>query len=257
VLTVAVRLREDSLARIRILLVSDLHYTLPQLDWVTSVASDFDVVVLAGDHLDISSIVDPDAQIAVVLEYLSRLAAKTTVIACSGNHDLNTRDEHGERAAQWLERAGSSGVYVDGTRLEAEDVMVTVCPWWDGPTSRELVDRQLAEDAALVGDRRWIWVYHAPPDGSPTSWTGKRHYGDEDLVAWIKQHGPDIVLSGHVHQSPFMAGGSWIDRIGATVVVNSGRQPGPVPTCIEIDTEAGSARWCSYEGVDERPLASL
>ncbi len=83
----------------RILLVSDLHYTLRQLDWVASVAGDYEVVVIAGDHLDIASIVEPDAQIAVVLEYLSRMAAKTTVIASSGNHDLNARNAHGERAA--------------------------------------------------------------------------------------------------------------------------------------------------------------
>ena len=42
----------------RILLVSDLHYTLQQLDWVTSVASDYDLVVVAGDTLDIASIVE-------------------------------------------------------------------------------------------------------------------------------------------------------------------------------------------------------
>src|SRR5882672_12910420 len=101
----------------QILLVSDLHYTLKQLDWVTSVAADFDLVVVAGDSLDIGSIVEPDAQIAVILEYLSRIAAKTTVVACSGNHDLNARNEHGERAAQWLDAARASGVYVDGMHV--------------------------------------------------------------------------------------------------------------------------------------------
>jgi len=129
----------------RILLVSDLHYTLKQLDWVTSVAGEHDLVVLAGDQLDIASIVAPDAQIAVVLEYLARLSAKTTVIACSGNHDLNAQNDLGERAASWLDAARGSGVFVDGTRLEADDVLITVCPWWDGPLTCEVVDRQLAD----------------------------------------------------------------------------------------------------------------
>jgi len=40
------------------LLTSDLHYTLKQFDWVISVAQNFDVVVIAGDHLDISSTVE-------------------------------------------------------------------------------------------------------------------------------------------------------------------------------------------------------
>ena len=241
----------------RILLVSDLHYALPQLDWVVSVAGDYNLVVVAGDLLDISSIVEPDAQIAVVLEYLTRLAGRTTVIACSGNHDLNAENEHDERAAAWLSGAERAGVSVDGSRLDLPDALVTVCAWWDGPRTREDVDRQLAEDAALVGDRMWIWVYHAPPDDSPTSWTGQRHYGDADLVAWIEQYGPDVVFSGHVHQAPFMPDGAWIDTIGTTSVFNSGRQPGPVPTHVELDTDTGLARWSSYEGVDERTFAGV
>jgi len=239
----------------QILLVSDLHYTLKQLDWVSAIAGEFDLVVLAGDHLDISSIVEPDAQIAVVLEYLSRMAAKTAVAACSGNHDLNGRNEHGELSARWLEAASAGGVLVDGTHLETERELVTVCAWWDGPRTRELVGRQLAADAELVGDRQWIWVYHAPPDASPTSWTGKRHYGDEDLRTWIKEHQPALVMCGHVHESPFKADGSWIDRIGSTLVVNAGRQRGPIPTCVEIDTEAGTARWSSLAGVEEASFA--
>ena len=42
----------------QILLVSDLHYKLKQLDWIVSVAGDFDLVVAAGDLLDIASIVE-------------------------------------------------------------------------------------------------------------------------------------------------------------------------------------------------------
>ena len=136
--------------RMRILLVSDLHYTLKQLDWVMSVADSYDLVVIAGDHLDIGSAVEPDAQIAVVLEYLSRIAAKTHVVACSGNHDLNARNDFGERSARWLDAARESGVGVDGMCLHLDGATVTVCPWWDGPRTREVVDRQLALDAGSV-----------------------------------------------------------------------------------------------------------
>ena len=38
----------------RLLAVADLHYSLPQFDWVLEVAPDFDVVVLAGDLLELS-----------------------------------------------------------------------------------------------------------------------------------------------------------------------------------------------------------
>jgi Icc-related predicted phosphoesterase len=240
----------------RLLLVSDLHYSLKQLDWVMGVASDYDLVVVAGDVLDIRSRVEPDAQIVVVLEYLARMAAKTTVVVCSGNHDLNARNDLGERAAVWLDGARPSGVFVDGSRVETDQVVISVCPWWDGPLTREVVDRALEGDAVAVDGRLWIWAYHAPPDGSPTSWTGRRHYGDAELNAWIDRHHPDLVLCGHVHESPFATGGSWADCIGPTLIVNSGREPGPVPTHIVVDTDAHVARWMSSEGVEERSFAA-
>jgi Icc-related predicted phosphoesterase len=39
----------------RCLLAADLHYSLQQFDWVKEVAEYFDIVVLAGDHLDVAS----------------------------------------------------------------------------------------------------------------------------------------------------------------------------------------------------------
>jgi Icc-related predicted phosphoesterase len=241
----------------RVLLVSDLHYTLKQLDWVLSVADTYDLVVVAGDCLDISSVVEPDAQIAVVLEYLARIAAKTNVVVCSGNHDLNARNDLDERSARWLEAARTSGVVVDGMHASIDEAMITVCPWWDGPRTREVVDRQFAGDALLASGRPWLWVYHAPPDESPTSWTGKRHYGDEALVEWIKQYQPDFVFCGHVHQSPFASKGAWLDRIGSTIVFNAGRQIGPIPTRITLDTEQGTAEWCSLAGDEALALAEV
>jgi Icc-related predicted phosphoesterase len=240
----------------RILVVSDLHYTLPQLDWVASVAGDYDVVVVAGDLLDIASAVDPDAQIAVILEYLGRLAGKTTVVVCSGNHDLNGINDLEERAPRWLDAAAEFGVVVDFAHVELDGVLLTCCAYWDGPRTRELVGRQLDNDAAIVGDRLWVWAYHAPPDDSPTSWTGSRHYGDEDLSGWITKYQPGVVLCGHVHQSPFVDGGRWVDRIGTTSVFNAGRQIGPVPTCIEIDTDRMLARWTAQDRVEEYALVA-
>jgi Icc-related predicted phosphoesterase len=241
----------------RVLIVSDLHYTLRQLDWVVGEAADYELVVVAGDLLDMASIVDADAQIAVVCEYLTRIATRTRLVVCSGNHDLDDVNELDERAAQWLQRVIAAGVVVDGAHLDGPDVFVTVCAYWDGPRSREQVGEQLAADAALVAGRPWIWAYHAPPDDSPTSWTGKRHYGDEALNEWIERYSPAIVLCGHVHRSPFAQPGGWHDRIGSTLVFNGGNQIGPTPTHIVIDTDAGVASWSSYEGVEEFGLAGV
>ncbi|HEV7574631.1 MAG TPA: metallophosphoesterase [Caldimonas sp.] len=240
----------------RILLVSDLHYTLPQLDWVVRSAPSFDLVVLAGDQLDISSTVSLDAQSVVVLRYLALLQAAGRVVIGSGNHDLTGADAHGEQAALWLAEARAAGVPTDGDSLALDaDTLVTICPWWDGPLGRAALDGQLAADARRR-PRRWLWVYHWPPLGSPTCWTGKRDYGDADLKGWIAEHRPDIVLSGHVHQAPFRRDGAWADRIGPTWVFNAGRQIGPVPCHVALDLEAGTASWRSLLGSESLSLAA-
>ena len=238
----------------RILLVSDLHYTLPQLDWVVRAAPSFDLVVLAGDHLDISSTVPLDAQSVVLLRYLSVLGSASRVAVSSGNHDLTGPDAQGEQAALWLDEARAAGVAIDGDSVLIGDTLVTVCPWWDGPAGRALLDARLAADAARR-PARWVWVYHWAPLGSPTCWTGRRAYGDADLAGWIGQHQPGLVLTGHVHEPPFKPDGSWADRIGATWAFNAGRQIGPVPTSIAIDLEAGSASWRSMLGHETLGLA--
>jgi Icc-related predicted phosphoesterase len=229
------------------LLVADLHYTLKQFDWVDRVATDFDVIVMAGDHLDIASAVALEAQIVVILKYLQRVGSQAKVLVSSGNHDLNTRGEHGEKVARWMARARQLGVVVDGDAIDVAGTLFTVCPWWDGPTTQQAVDAQLAGDAAR-SPGRWAWVYHAPPSASPTSWNGTRHYGDDALVAWIERYRPAMVFSGHIHQSPFREGGSWVDRVGDTWVFNPGRQIGPVPTHVIVDTDAGLASWYSLAG---------
>lgn len=246
------------------LFVSDLHYALKQYDWVVNIAQDFDVVVIAGDHLDISSAVEVRAQIAVILTYLKRLNAKTKLIVCSGNHDLDARDDTGEKISRWIAKARQFGVPTDGDWLSLDGVFITICPWWDGPQAREAIATQLARDAAQP-KAQWIWVYHAPPEDSPTSWGGQKHFGDVELVRWIEQYRPNLVLTGHIHQSPFRQGGSWVDRLGSTWVFNPGRQIGPTPTHIVFDTKAQMALWFSLAGAEvvrldeplSRPVAEL
>ena len=204
-----------------------------QLDWVTSVAGDYDLVVLAGDHLDIASIVAPDAQIAVVLEYLARIAAKTTVdrvLRATTTSTPATSSASAPRSGST--RRAAPACSSTGRSSRPTHVLITVCPWWDGPLTREVgrpparrrrgarrrprVDLGVPRAARRVADEL---DRESGTTATPTS------------SAWIEQHQPAIVLCGHVHQSPFMPDGAWIDRIGSTTVFNAGRQPGPVPTC--------------------------
>lgn len=246
------------------LFVSDLHYTLKQFDWVLAKAQNYDVVVIGGDLLDISAHVDGRVQIVVVLKYLKRLMSLTQLVVCSGNHDLDARSPAGEKVAKWMDKVRQLGIPADGDSVVVGNTLITVCPWWDGPVSRQAVAEQLARDAAKPKDS-WIWVYHSPPEGSATSQARQRSFGDSELTAWIEQYRPDMVLSGHVHGAPFSKTGSWADRMGSTAVFNPGRQPGPIPTFIAIQTELRKAMWLSLAGAErvdldtaiERPLPSL
>jgi Icc-related predicted phosphoesterase len=231
----------------RALVVADLHYSLPQFDWLLRAAPQFDLVIFAGDALDVGSIVDFRAQILVVKRYLSLLAASTRVILCSGNHDLDERNAEGEKMARWVGEVRDLGIACDGDNFAIGDTLFTVCPWWDGPLLRQRIDAQIRE-AAAGRLKNWIWVHHAPPADSPTSWGGKRFFGDVELVQWIQTYQPAMVISGHVHQSPFIRDGSWFDRLGNTWVFNAGHQFGRPPAHIVIDTESATAFWLSAAG---------
>jgi Icc-related predicted phosphoesterase len=248
----------------RCLVVADLHYSLPQFDWLLSAGSQFDLVIFAGDALDIGSAVDFRAQIVVVKKYLARLAEKTRVILCSGNHDLDERNADGEKYSRWIGEVRELGIACDGDDLTIGDTLFTVCPWWDGPLLRQRIDAQLGAAAAQRA-KRWIWVHHAPPANSPTSWGGKRYFGDVELVQWIERYRPDMVISGHVHQSPFIHDGSWFDRLGSTWVFNTGLQPGRPPTHIVLEIDegraywlaAGEAQWIDLNAPVQRPAAPV
>jgi Icc-related predicted phosphoesterase len=237
----------------RLLLTSDLHYRLRNYDWLQEVAPRFDAVVIAGDHIDGASPVPDSVQIAALSASLSALAQRTPLLTCSGNHDLNARSRHGEKTAAWLGAVRGETLAVDGDTLRVSDTLFTVCPWWDGPHARAGVAELLDTAARQRNDVPWVWVYHAPPEG-PLSWNGRRHYGDAVLPELIARHSPAAVLCGHIHEAPFKAGGSWIDRIGDTWLFNAGKQLGDVPAHIDIDFGQRTARWITNEDAEERLL---
>ncbi len=230
----------------KVLCTADLHYRLPQLDWLVDQAADVDVMIIPGDLLQVMGTAPIDVQIVVVSKYLERLAERTLVLASSGNHDLDGPGETGEQASNWLRGLASERLVVDGGSIDVDTVRFTVCPWWDGPETKRLVDEQLAA-AAVDRPERWVWVYHSPPSDSPLCNTGERSYPDPELGAWIDRWHPDLVVCGHIHQAPWVTGGGWVDRRGTTWLLNAGHQPGPMPAHVVIETDpavrGGVAEW--------------
>jgi Icc-related predicted phosphoesterase len=242
---------------VRVLLVSDLHYDLRKFDWVlarvSAARSDYDVVVLAGDLLDIASSVPLDVQITVVLSYLERLAAQLPTLVCSGNHDLDHRTESGEKATRWLHDAREYGVHVDGDSFDLGDWRLSACAWWEGPVTLAEMEQHLAA-AAVERPAKWLWAFHGPPEG-PLSWTGAKHYGDPELPRLLDTFAPDVVLCGHIHQAPFTSPGAWAEHRGSTWLFNAGYQRGDHPTFIELDLDDGRAFWCSMVGEGQVDLS--
>ncbi|MGH7534325.1 MAG: metallophosphoesterase family protein, partial [Gemmatimonadales bacterium] len=217
---------------------------------------DFDAVVLAGDNLYVASPVAIEAQIVAVATTIAHIAERARVFVCSGNHDLNALNTAGEKTADWLAGLRDAGVAVDGDSALIDGTLFTVIPWWDGPETQTMVG-SILEEAARSRSGRWVWIYHAPPEG-PLSWTGSRHYGDSVLPEWVDRYRPDVVLCGHIHQAPFTPDGSWVDRLGSCWLFNAGgKQMGPLPPFVEIDLDGSTARWVSLAGAEERALDEL
>src|SRR6476620_9132874 len=110
----------------RCLVVADLHYSLPQFDWLLAAADTFDVVIFAGDALDVGSSVDFRAQILVVKKYLALLSERTRVILCSGNHALDERSQEGEKISRWVGEMRELGIACDGDSLAIGNTLFTV-----------------------------------------------------------------------------------------------------------------------------------
>lgn len=239
----------------RILVVSDLHYNLKQFDWLMDVGSEYDLVIIAGDLLDVVGHADLDTQIVVVVKYLNRLRDQVPVVVCSGNHDGDAKNASGEYICEWLQKARKENLFVDGEGFDCSGGTFCVCPWWDGPQSRqemmEFIEAQAAKPRKL-----WMWVHHAPPTESPISWTGSKDAGDSFFLECLATYRPFLALSGHIHNSPFAQGGRWVDRIGETWVFNAGRQMAPIPSYIVLDLDRMEATWYSLSGAESVDLSS-
>lgn len=226
----------------RVLVVSDLHGYRPHLDWLRINARDYDLVLIPGDFDDASSEVPPDARAAITSGFVAEIAARTPVALCSGNHDLDAVDEHGERVAHWARSLGPNA-YGDGQLVECGDIAISLMPWWDGPTGAAALRQQMAEHAAVAAGKRWVWAHHAPIADSPTSWDGTCYRGDDLLAELVAEYAPEVVVSGHIHDAPFLPDGYWCDRRAGSLLLNAGHQRTMTPSFIELDLAADRVTW--------------
>ena len=100
----------------------------------------------------------------------------------------------------------------------------SVAPHRFDPARRVPTIAAALDDLARLGPAdETLFVLHSPPRGTRCDMIGaETHVGSRAIRAFIEQHQPPLVLSGHIHESPRVSS-SYRDTIGRTVVVNPGQ----------------------------------
>jgi hypothetical protein len=176
-------------APMRVLLTSDLHYKLRQYDWLLGAAPRFDVVVVAGDHVDAFSPVPGEVQIAALSASLKALAQRCRLLVCSGNHDLNARSADGEKIADWLAPVRDAGSG-RGDNVAVDFCSRSAC----GTAPTRAVERMLGRGAERTG--RWAGVPRAAGGRAELERQAPLGAG----CRAIARYSPTAVFCGHIHK---------------------------------------------------------
>ncbi len=227
----------------KILHVTDIHFTLPWLDWVIARQGEYDVIVISGDLADNAKVSRGINYKSQWIELRSRLAllGKPTFI-CGGNHDVDPDSvigaDHAARVAS-MAAVGASDLYraVNGLPFVRTDGAVEVLGGYRFICSAfRRTDVVAAE--AIRSPEPVILVSHVGPAGFPVAWEGEGDGADErlgDLA--FKLSAGSLILCGHFHKRRH-----WVSTLGRATCLNPGNRFGArVPQHVVVDTTAGTA----------------
>ena len=230
------------MARVRLRILSDLHYAepasrIPALPSITPLLDEPELLVLNGDSID-TRFVDTDPRMAdgrdAFLAFIAPYRARLTLI--TGNHDPNISPLH------HAELAGGRVLVTHGDVL-----FPAVAPWgWEAPHVIEARRRRLEELAAdthehletqlAVCKHASYATRHLSPTAGQSHATGRARVlhllsrvrrADKILTSWL--HAPslaaalaarfrpsaELVIFGHTHMP-----GLW--RRGSRTIINTG-----------------------------------
>jgi Icc-related predicted phosphoesterase len=90
-----------------------------------------------------------------------------------------------------------------------------------------LADRLETLRAQLAPDEipRSVWLVHNPPANLGMDiCRGAREVGSPNILRFIQDTQPLFGCSGHIHESPYQAGGRWGARVGRTLWLQPGQE---------------------------------
>ena len=248
----------------KILLLSDIHFNRTWYDLI--LRQKVDAVFIAGDLLNGFTEEGLIPQMLWLAEWCSQ--CKIPLALSSGNHDAN---ELGGAfgveslsafplsqqvmlgkmlsAGHWMDVLERPGLITDGRTALLETangaMMVTTLPFNFAAEDSLLEEKLLSEGAKRRRELRipWIVLHHDPP--ADTAVGGMM--GDPSFFYRIREYCPSFVLSGHLHDQPYV--GSFADKIDNTWCFNPGYplqsqvKKAKFPNHILLDLKQSTATW--------------
>lgn len=259
----------------RMLLTADLHSRRDWFDWL--LLQQADLTIVAGDLLDGFHADGLLPQMLEMRRWSARFPGHLAV--CSGNHDHNNMALRNPRAGRlagilgddrpevlsllstehWMDCLGNDRIVTDrrtnvvltpGGRL-----VVTAIPYdFDGGENHadlweEAARRQRQEQTP------WLVLHHEPPAELKV---GGR-MGNRQLYRMIQEFQPDFVVSGHLHNQPYV--GSFADQLDGTWCFNPGHPEqdqavkSATPNHIILDLMARTATWYASPLAGQLPIS--
>ena len=242
----------------KLLLTADLHFHIPWFEWLREVASEYDLVAIGGDLLDLENQQGMARQLIYLYEWVQRCVKRpVNLTICTGNHDFPSGAPliypgvplpNGKlailrqfaSAQPWPQALKlNHQVAVDGDEKmfrfrSGENLAVTCCPYRADGYVEQLRPYALP----------WLVLHHEPPANSLIA-TPKN--GNLAFAQAIRRSEPTWSLSGHVH---FTVGADnhFFERSGSTICFNCRQNPPggllpPEPNVIIVDSKRREATW--------------
>jgi len=224
----------------RILHTADIHFRLDWLEWISRQSGDYDVLVVAGDLLNMfpREATPLHKQARVVGDWLKTL--RKPAVVCTGNHDIWMTEPRVSTdifaEGGWLQLCKRTGLVVDGQGADIHGERFAAVKWGEA---------DWPDGASII-------VCHAPPSETRVSTNAEGGgWGDFEISARLQEKRPKYVLSGHVHDPM-----AWVTLEGASYCFNPGCDfKAREPNHIVIDTTKKIANGHSMgQGVVSRRL---